>query len=65
MTRILGLAVGALWFVFSFLAFQHAAAGRAMDAPDVAFWWSVIATLLAIAATGAVVGTIVHTRGRS
>ena len=29
---------------------------------DVGFWWTVIAVLLAIAATGALVGTWIHTQ---
>lgn len=64
MKRILGLGVGALWLVFSFMAFRWAAMGRAMDAPDVVLWWSVIGVILAIAACGAVGGTWIHTRSR-
>lgn len=64
MKRILGLGVGALWLVFSFSAFLNASAGRAMGAPDVAFWWGVIGSLLGIASLGAVGGTLIHTRSR-
>jgi hypothetical protein len=35
-----------------------------MDAPDVVLWWSVIGVFLAIAAMGAVGGTLIHTRSR-
>lgn len=64
MKRILGLGVGVLWFVFSFMAFRWAGTGREMGAPDVVLWWSVIGVILAIAACGAVGGTLIHTRSR-
>lgn len=64
MKRILGLGVGAVWLVFSFMAFRWAGIGREMDAPDVVLWWSVIGVFLAIAAMGAVGGTLIHTRSR-
>jgi len=64
MKRILGLGVGVVWLVFSFIAFQRSAAGRAMDAPDIGLWWAVIGVFLGIAALGAMGGTLIHTRSR-
>jgi len=64
MKRILGLVVGVLYLGLAFQAFRFSAQGRAMGGDDLAFWWGVIATLLSIAATGALVGTLIHTRQR-
>ena len=65
MNRIFGYVIGVIWLVLAYGAFQRGANGRALDQPDVAFWWTVIAGLLAIAAVGALVGTTIHTRGDS
>jgi hypothetical protein len=62
MSRILGIAVGLIWLVFVFIAFRNSAAGWAIGASDIGFWWGVIGTLLMIASGGAVVGTWIHTR---
>lgn len=62
MKRILGLGIGALWLVLTFLAFRNAGMSAEMGAPDAALWWRVITGLLAVATTGAFVGTLIHTR---
>jgi hypothetical protein len=61
MNRIFGYLVGIIWLGLSFGAFQRASGGWANDMPDVGFWWSVIGTLLGIAALGALIGTTIHT----
>jgi hypothetical protein len=58
MTRIAGILVGVLWLVFTFMALNQAAGGRAQGQPDVAFWWTVTAVFLGIAALVALVGSI-------
>ena len=60
MNRIFGYLVGVVWLGLAYGAFQTGAAGRAAGQPDVGFWWSVIAGLLAIAALGALIGTTIH-----
>lgn len=62
MKRILGIGVGLVYFVIAYGAFARARGGWSTDHPDVGFWWSVIASFLAIAAVSAVVGTLIHTR---
>lgn len=65
MNRIFGYLVGIVWLGMAFGAYQTGAQGRALGQDDVGFWWSVIGTILAIAAMGALVGTTIHTRGDS
>ncbi len=62
MKRIVGVAIGVFYFVLVFLAFRQASQGRQVGHADLGFWWSVIGSLLAIAGTGAVIGTWLHTR---
>lgn len=64
MPRIFGFVVGLAWLVLAFLAFRRSAAGWAMDAADLGFWWAVIAAFLTVAAGVAIVGTVLHTRRR-
>jgi len=61
MSRIFGFLVGALWVVMALGAFRRSMAGWAADQTDIGFWWAVIGSFLAIAATGAFVGTWLHT----
>jgi len=60
MPRIFGYIVGALWLVFSLLAFRNSAYGWSEGHSDIGFWWAVIAVLLAIASAVALVGTTRH-----
>ena len=62
MNRIFGYIVGIVWLGLAYGAFQTSSAGRAAGQSDVAFWWTVIAGLLTIAALGALVGTTIHGR---
>lgn len=62
MKRIVGFAIGVFYFVLVFLAFGQASQGHQVGHADLGFWWSVIGSLLAIAGTGAVIGTWLHTR---
>ena len=62
MKRILGMGVGIVWYGLAFGAFRTASGGWETGHPDIGFWWTVIACLLAIAGTGALVGTYIHTR---
>ncbi len=62
MSRIFGFAVGAIWLLFTLLAFRYSAAGWSAGYSDLGFWWAVIAALLAIASAVAFVGTARHRR---
>ena len=62
MKSVLGVVVGLFLFVMAFSAFRVASGGWSGGHPDMGFWWTVIATLLTIAACGAVVGTLLHSR---
>jgi hypothetical protein len=62
MKRILGMGVGVLYLGIAFGAFMKASAGWAAGHSDLGVWWSVIGTMLAIAALGALIGTWIHTR---
>ena len=65
MKRILGMGVGLVYFGIAFGAFTRARAGWAAGHADIGFWWTVVATFLAIAAVGALVGTWIHTQQKS
>lgn len=58
MARIFGLAVTALWIGFTLMALGAASQGRSAGQADVAFWYTVTAVLLGIAALVALVGTV-------
>ena len=62
MKSVLGVVAGLVLFVLAFGAFRTASGGWSGGHPDQGFWWTVIASFLTIAATAAVVGTIVHSR---
>lgn len=57
MSRLFGLVVGAVWLLFSYMAFRASAAGWADGHTDIGFWWAVIGSFLGIAAVVALVGT--------
>lgn len=60
MGRNFGFAVGAIWLLFTTLALLSSLSGWSDGSSDLGFWWGVIAALLAIAATVALVGTARH-----
>ena len=62
MSRIFGMGVGILYLGIAFGAFRNASAGWEAGHSDLGFWWTVIASLLTIAAFGALIGTWIHTR---
>lgn len=60
MGRNFGFAVGGIWLLFTTLALLNSLSGWSDGSSDLGFWWGVIAALLAIAATVALVGTARH-----
>jgi hypothetical protein len=62
MKLIIGLVIGAFYLGLSALTYRHASGGWAAGHSDLGFWWSVIASLLAIAGLGAIVGSWIHAR---
>jgi len=60
MTKLFGLAVGVIWIGFTFVAYRNSSVGWEEGHADIGFWWAVIASFLAIAATVALVGTLRH-----
>ncbi len=65
MKRIMGWGVGVVYVVLSFSAFSIAGNGRADGHGELACWFSVVGTLLAIAAIAAFVGTWIHTQQKT
>jgi len=65
MARIFGFLVGIVWLGLAFGAFRRSMAGWNAAQSDIGFWWTVIGSLLTIAAVGALVGTWIHTRQAS
>jgi hypothetical protein len=62
MNRTIGVLVGVGLGVLAFGAFRTSAGGWSQEAMDIWFWWIVIGGFLGIAAVGAVIGTVLHTR---
>ena len=62
MKAFLGLPIFLIWLVFAFIAFGRSSAGMDANHPDLGLWWGVIATLLTLAALGALVGGFLHDR---
>ena len=62
MQRILGILAGLAIAGFAVLAFRNAAEGWAAGHTDIGLWFTIIAGFLSVAATTAIVGTILHTR---
>lgn len=62
MKLLAGLVVFVAWLAMALVAFWKSRAGWADNHADLGFWWAVIAALLAIAAIGALVGTLLHMR---
>ena len=60
--KYFGYLVGVVWIFLVLSAFGIARDGAAAGQPDVAFWWSVIGSLLTIATLGAFIGTTIHNR---
>lgn len=62
MKLVVGILIGLLYLFISSRALQYSSVGWGAGNRDLGFWWAVIATLLAIAGLGAIVGTWIHTR---
>ena len=62
MKRIIGWGVGVFYLGISYAAFSRGAAGRAAGHGEIGFWYSVVATLLFVAALAAFIGTWIHTQ---
>lgn len=64
MKRIIGIGIGLVIMVISVVALRAGHAGRLQGFDDIAFWWTVVGTLLAIASLAAIIGSIIHSRAR-
>jgi uncharacterized protein YneF (UPF0154 family) len=62
MKLVVGILIGLLYLFISSRALQESSAGWNAGNSDLGFWWAVIASLLAIAGLGAIIGTWIHTR---
>ena len=62
MKRNFGIAVGVVWLGVAVAALRNGSAGWAAGHADLGFWWTIIASLLAVAGLGALIGTWIHTR---
>lgn len=62
MKRAIGISIGVIYYGIAFGALTQANTGWDTGYNDIGLWWTVIACLLAIAATGAIVGTWIHTQ---
>ncbi|MFQ5537051.1 MAG: hypothetical protein ACE5GJ_06320 [Gemmatimonadota bacterium] len=60
MKQYIGFFIGTVYYLIAFGALKNAFAGWGAGHSDLGFWWTVIAGLLAIAGTGAFVGTWIH-----
>jgi hypothetical protein len=65
MKRIIGWGVGVFYLGISYAAFSLASAGRADGHGEIGFWYSVVGTLLFVAAIGAFIGTWIHTQRKT
>lgn len=63
MKKTLGFLAGLVLLSLAAGAARTAYLGWGGGHTDVGFWWTVIASLLGIAASGALVGTAIHSRG--
>ena len=62
MKSALGVGTGLILFVLAFGSFRTASGGWSGGHADMGVWWTIIGSFLTIAAFGAVIGTIVHSR---
>lgn len=58
MPRIIGYIVGAVWIIFSIMAFRAGMSAGALDQPDGQFWWSFVAVVYLLASLVAIIGTL-------
>lgn len=62
MKFMIGIVLGVVYATLVALAVLQSSGAWAAGNADLGFWWGVIATILAIAGSGAVIGTWVHTQ---
>lgn len=62
MKFLIGVGIGIGYAVLVALAFMTSGAAWQAGNADLGFWWAVIGSILAIAGSGAVVGSWIHTR---
>ena len=62
MKFIIGIVFGICYAILVGLALNHSAGAWQVGNADLGFWWAVIGTILAVAGSGAVLGTWIHTR---
>lgn len=62
MKKALGALAGLGLLALALVAARTSLAGWEAGRSDVGFWWTVIAGLLLIASTAALVGTAIHSR---
>lgn len=62
MKFLIGVVIGIGYAVLVGLAFTTSLAAWRAGNADLGFWWAVIGSILAIAGSGAVVGSWIHTR---
>ncbi len=62
MKFLIGIVIGIVYAVLVALAFTTSAGAWQAGNSDLGFWWAVIGSILAIAGSGAVVGSWIHTR---
>jgi hypothetical protein len=62
MKRIIGMAIGVVYAALAALAYNTSVQNWVSGNSDLGLWWAVIGTLLGIAALGALLGTLFHTR---
>ena len=63
MKKALGFLAGLVLLALAAGAARTASLGWGGGHTDVGFWWTVIAGFLTIAGLGALVGTVIHSRG--
>lgn len=62
MKLLIGIVIGIGYAVLVALAFMSSAGAWRGGNADLGFWWAVIGCILAVAGSGAVVGSWIHTR---
>jgi len=62
MKLLIGVVIGIGYGILVVLAFMTSQGAWQAGSSDLGFWWAVIGCILAVAGSGAVVGSWLHTR---
>jgi len=62
MKFLIGVVIGIGYAVLVTLAFVTSTVAWQAGNADLGFWWAVVGSILAIAGSGAVIGSWIHTR---